>query len=116
MKYILICCLFFTVTSVCSQSCLELPDSFINYKEAIEAIKSTNFTFIESCNTSKSSWIRSASFHSCDSKTGFFLLKTDNQTYIHDNLPKNLWVEFTATDSFGRFYNNKIKGKYYFKI
>lgn len=104
------------VTFTYSQSCSELSDSFTSYKEATGVIKSTDFFFIDSCDTSKSSWIKEASFYSCDGDLGYFILKTSKQSYIHKNVPNYLWREFKKAESFGGFYSRKIKGKYQLNI
>lgn len=95
-----------------SQNCKELEDNFISYEQAKKSIESTSFTFTDKCDTSKSSWILEAKYYSCDKLNGYFFIRTKKKTYIHKGLPKELWNEFKNTDSFGRFYNTKIKGKY----
>lgn len=98
----------------CSQkrSCENLPSSFNSYKEAHEIIKNTKFNHIDEVNTSKSSWIKGAKFYSCDNNFGFFILKTGKQDYIYQNLPRDIWDDFKNAESFGRFYNKKIKNRY----
>lgn len=95
-----------------SQNCSELKNDFSSYQEANKLINTTDFTFSDKCNTSKSSWILNAEYYSCDERTGYFLIKTKNKTYIHKDIPKKLWNEFKNAESFGKFYNSKIKGKY----
>jgi len=96
-----------------SQNCLELKNDFVSYEDAKELINTTDFTFSDKCNTSKkSSWILNAEYYSCDERMGYFLIKTKNKIYIHKGLPKKLWNEFKSAESFGKFYNSKIKGKY----
>ena len=105
---------FITLLSIpCnSQNCSDLKEDFTSYEQAEKSIENTNFTFSDTCNTSKSSWILGAEYYSCDNKNGYFLIKTKKRTYIHKDLPKGIWNEFRNADSFGKFYNSKIKGKY----
>jgi len=111
IKYFLF--VFVFISSSCnSQNCKELEGNFSNYEQAKKSIESTNFTISDKCNTSKSSWILGAEYYSCDKQTGYFFLRTNKKTYIHKDLPKELWNEFKNADSFGKFYNGKIKGKY----
>ena len=97
-----------------SQKCdsLILSNNISTYKAAIEALKSTNFLIEENCNTHKSSWILRAEYYSCNGKQGYFLITTSRKTYIHYDLPLEVWNEFKNADSFGKFYNAKIKSKY----
>jgi len=107
---------FVFVSRVCiAQNCQDLPESYTSYKDAIEAIKKADFTSIEYCGTSKSSWIRGASFYSCDGY-GYLILSTDNKAYIHKGIPRYLWDEFKYAKSFGNFYSSRIKGKYQLNI
>jgi len=108
---------FIFASRVCiAQTCHDIPKSFSSYKIAIEAIKKADFTLVEHCDTSKSSWVRSASFYSCDSRVGYLILRTHNKAYVHKNVPYYLWKEFRNAKSFGGFYNSKIKGKYQLNI
>jgi len=96
--------------------CKDLPTTFKSYKAALEIINSTEFELSDSCDTSKSSWIKRASFYSCDEVVGYFILVTKNNTYIHTEVPKSMWKRFKKDDSFGKYYNNNIKNKYQLKI
>jgi len=108
--------LLVTISSCNSQSCNELPKQFTSYQEAVSKIKSADFTFEDSVNTSRSSLIKSATFYSCDSNVGFLLVKIKSTEYIYQNVPISVWYNFKKADSFGRFYNSNIKGNYPTKI
>ena len=105
----LLALLFFGCTK---PQCEKLPQAFSSYNDAIEIVKSSNFMFVESVDTRKSSWIRSASYFSCDSQVGYFIFKADREEYINSNVPIELWNGFKRADSFGNYYNNWIKGKF----
>ncbi len=111
-KYLLLSLIGLLSISCNSQNCSELKDDFKSYEQAQKSIETTKFKFSDNCNTSKSSWILGAEYYSCDNKTGYFLIETKKKTYIHKDLPKEIWNEFKKADSFGRFYNSRIKGKY----
>ncbi len=96
--------------------CEDLPRQFYNYEVAFEKISKADFKINESANTSKSSWIRGASYLSCDGKTGFLIFKTDSKNYIHQGVPLGLWQDFQSATSFGKFWNTNLKGKYQLKI
>ena len=95
-----------------SQDCNLLPSTFTSYKEAINKIKSTSFLLIERVNTSKSSWVRAGSYYSCDKKTGYFIILTDKQEYIHEGVPIHIWRGFKSASSFGTYYNENIRNRF----
>jgi hypothetical protein len=96
-----------------AQSCNDLPVNFKSYTEALSKVKSASFLIKESADCSKSSWIHSGSFYSCDGKTGYFIMKTkEGREYIHKNMPIEIWRQFKNANSFGRYYNYNISGKY----
>ena len=106
----------FLSLSICSchsQNCNTLPSYFHSYKEAISKIKSGSFRFTDEANTSRSSWITSAKYYSCDEVTGYFIFTTNrNYEYIHQGVPIFIWRQFKTASSLGSFYDVKIKHKY----
>tara|TARA_R110002096_G_scaffold413496_1_gene614368 strand:- start:232 stop:594 length:363 start_codon:yes stop_codon:yes gene_type:complete len=95
-----------------SQNCETLNENFSSYEDALSVVKRTKFYFEDKCNTSKSDWIKGAEFYSCDNLKGYFFISIRNTNYIHKDMPKEVWEEFKKSDSFGSFYNKRIKGKY----
>jgi|SRR5581483_4855868 len=110
--------LIFLITISCRQkgNCDQLPKGFTSYEDAIEKITTVNFKIEEDANTSKSSWIRGASFYSCDETKGFFLLIIENHKYLYSEIPYSVWKEFENADSFGKFYNERIRHNYIFYL
>lgn len=100
------------VYSCKSSNCNELKNEFQTYAKAKEVIEQTEFPFKEMLNTDKSSWIKSATFYSCDLKVGYFLYRTKKSTYIHKDMPIELWNELKEAKSIGAFYNKNIKKKF----
>lgn len=92
--------------------CEDIPVSFESYDEAHRIIKSASFAFNDYQSTSKSSWIRSAAYHSCDGESGFLVIRTDNGEYFHQNVPISVWREFKNAESYGKFWHANIKGRY----
>lgn len=105
-------CVVLNFYSCNNSSCNELPTPFNNYEQALSEIKSTEFSVEDSVDTSRSSFIESASFYSCDSKVGYLIIGIRNTEYIYQNVPISVWEDFKEADSFGRFYNENIKGNY----
>jgi len=97
-------------------NCEQLPKSYDSYDGALSLIRSAEFQFKDEANTSKSSWIRGAKYYSCDGKTGYFILITDSKEYLHDGMPLDVWEGFKNAESYGKYYNDYIKHKYFFKL
>jgi hypothetical protein len=113
MKSIFI--LFFLQLSlfVCySQDCRSLPSKFNSYEQAKSKVKHTHFKYSDRINTTKSSWIRGASYYSCDGLSGYLIIQTNRNDYIHQGVPIKIWSEFKNAASFGSFYNSQIKNRY----
>ncbi|MBW1613973.1 MAG: KTSC domain-containing protein [Deltaproteobacteria bacterium] len=99
-----------------SQDCKTLPTIFDSYQQATRLVKSSKFKIKETLDTSKSSWIRGATYYSCDGEEGFLILVTDDKEYIHQNVPINVWNGFKNASSFGSYYSRNIKGKYQLQL
>jgi len=97
-------------------SCSELPAQFQSYEEAKSSIKQSNFKIEDEVNTSESSWIRAASYYSCDGKSGYFLMLTDKKDYLFQGMPIETWKGFKGADSFGRYYHAYIRDRYYMYV
>lgn len=97
-------------------NCDQLPKKYSSYEEAIKTIKSTHFRIEETINTSNSSWVKGASYFSCDGITGYFILKTDKQEYIYSSIPVDIWNGFKNAESCGSYYDYNIKHHYYFNL
>jgi hypothetical protein len=100
----------------CSGNCDSISKNFSSYDEAISIIRSTDFIIEENIDTD-SSWIDSIEYYSCDEASGYLIVNTKKgKSYIHENVPIQVWNQFKNADSFGRFYNQNIKGNYYLDI
>jgi|688.fasta_scaffold222354_3 hypothetical protein len=114
---IIILSLIVLSTSTCkTQSCFSLPEYFESYEDAISKIKKSSFSFSEKINTIKSSWINTAEYSSCDTQKGFLIININSRSYIYQDLPIEIWKEFKAANSHGKYYNTYIKGRYKIKI
>ena len=113
MKYIFVLLLLIELplTGV-SQDCNSLPGKYPSYDAAIEAIKTASFSLKESISTPESSWVKGASYFSCSGETGYFILETYRQEYVHQKVPVEVWQQFKKADSFGGFYTGYIKDRY----
>jgi hypothetical protein len=93
-------------------SCENLPIQFDSYQSATLQVKNATFPVEESINTSRSSWVRAASYFSCDHTFGFLIITTDSRNYIYQEVPQKIWQAFQNANSFGSYYNQWIKGRY----
>lgn len=96
-----------------AQDCKSLPSYFSSYSSAVNAIRHSSFAFQDKLPNSKSSWIISANYFSCDSKQGYMIYSTSKgRQYIHEGIPFNTWNAFKNSESSGSYYVYHIKGKY----
>jgi len=96
--------------------CNHLPTTFSSYSEAARHVENAHFAFKDEVNTSKSSWIRGAKYFSCDAQFGFFMLTTNKQDYLYQDLPIDIWEGFKNASSFGHYYNSTIKSRYLLQV
>ena len=114
MKRLIIVLLTYLILYSCnSQDCNTLPESFTSFSQAIRLVKNSAFQFMETANTSNSSWMKSAKYYSCNSNTGYFIYITNRgYEYIHKGVPINVWEGFKNASSKGSYYDINLKNKY----
>ena len=115
MKKIIAFIIFITFAS-CGNKCDEIPNSFSSYELANEVVLNSKLLHSEAADVSDSSWITSAKYLSCDGLVGFFVLEAGNKTYIHQDMPYEVWENFKNVDSKGSFYSRNIRGNYQLKL
>jgi hypothetical protein len=113
MRNITLSLILSVVFSNCTHiDCAHMEKQFSSYREAESQILKTSFDLTDRVNTSESSWVRGASYYSCDKRMGYFILKTDSGNYVHKNLPLGVWKGFKKAKSFGSYYDALIKNRY----
>lgn len=116
-KVLLFISVMFTLLSCNSQDCIKLPQAYSSYNQAVKAVKNSTFVFTDEANTSGSSWISSASFYSCDGKSGYLIYTTNSgREYIHQGVPIDIWRAFKKASSKGSFYNSNIKNRFRLRL
>jgi hypothetical protein len=68
---LLVCFLTNGFISFAQTNCNKLPTTFKSYNQATTLVKAAKFKTIETANTSKSTWVKSATYYSCDGKTWY---------------------------------------------
>lgn len=111
MKIIIYILGTFCFLSCNSKNCAEIPSKFKTYEQAISEVENSSFEFQEET-TKSSSWIEEANYYSCDMKTGFLIIETSKQEYIHKDVPIEIWKEFNSSTSLGKYYNRNIKNRF----
>ena len=97
--------------------CNNLHSSFSSYQQAISTIQNTKFVLSDRLPAEKSSWIKTASYYSCNRISGYMIYTTDKgRQYIHSGLPINVWQAFKTASSSGSFYVRNIKNRYRFQL
>jgi hypothetical protein len=116
MKSISKILVLFIFISCKSNDCLKLPTTFPSYQDGLKIVENATFDLSDEVDTSKSSWIRGASYHSCNGNTGFLIVNTEYYSYVHQDVPIALWEDFKKANSFGSFYNQNLKGRYLLQL
>jgi hypothetical protein len=49
-------------------------------------------------------------------KTGFLIIETSDNEYIHKDVPLEIWQEFSDSESLGKYYNRKIKNRFQLQL
>lgn len=112
IKIVLVCLFIASITGFAQTNCVKLPSAYKSYSQAINSVKRANFKITETASTSKSSWVKSATYYSCDGKTGYLIIMLKTKEYIHSNLPYSIWKGFKNANSKGKYYDNNIRFKY----
>lgn len=94
------------------RNCNDLPNKFKSYANALQQVRNTKFVYSDKLNTSGSSFITGANYYSCDGKSGYLIIGLNNKDYIHQGLPKQIWLSFKKAESLGSFYSKNIRYRY----
>ncbi len=92
-------------------NCLQLSDNWKTEKDAISRVENTTFATNDSVRPSDS-WVSNASYRSCDDEFGYLIIRGEKKTFIHQNVPKAIWISLKDARSVGGYYNFYIKNKY----
>ena len=92
--------------------CAQLSGNWKSDKEAISAIENTIFNTSETVHPEAPSWMNSAHFYSCDGEFGYLIVKSAKKTFVHQNVPVEVWKTLSGAKSIGGYYNFYIKNKY----
>jgi len=85
---------------------------FGSYQEAINWVQRNPAFRHDWVDTAGSSFIRGAHFYTDGAGYSYLFLNLNGRSYIHDGVPNYIWQEFRIAESFGSYYNLKIKGRY----
>lgn len=97
--------------------CKELPMSWNSEKEAITKIENTLFSIQEDVSPKGNSWMSAAHFYACEDHGGYLIVKgalkgKKEKSYVHQNVPVEIWNSFKKANSMGGFYHIYIKNYY----
>ena len=96
-------------------NCSHLSSNWTSEKQAITQIENRTFKTNESISMSDSSRISSIQYCSCDDKFGFLLIKSENNTFLHKDVPASVWIALKNAKSNTGYYKYYIKNKYLFE-
>jgi hypothetical protein len=81
-------------------------DKVVEVKYREDKVDLSQFEYLD---TSKSSFVNGAWYDATDD---YLVLKLNDEYYQYCNLPDSTWLEFSKADSFGNYYNSRIKAIY----
>ena len=93
------------------ENCSQINGAWKSEKSAIKKIENTSFKIQESILPNES-WMKVAQFYSCDDEFGYLIVKSEKKTYIHQDVPKAIWLALKNARSVGGYYNFYIKEKF----
>jgi len=93
--------ILFCVSCIASDNIVE-----VKYRDTPVNIASSKFEYL---NTDTSSFIRGAWY---DKENQYMIIKLNEVYYHYCGMPEPAWMDFKKAESFGRFYNQAIKGRY----
>ena len=89
--------------------CHKLPDTFENADQAVKVIEATRFNLSQDFKTTRRQGLMAASYHSCNFKTGYLVVKFDGEHQIFPDVPLETWEKFQGTSDIDGFYYKNIK-------
>lgn len=92
--------------------CLHTKTNWDSAKDAIVAIENTSFRTSEAITDIHDSWLKSANYYSCNSDFGFLIVRGEKKTFVHQNVPVDVWLSLKSANSKGGYYNFYVKNKY----
>jgi hypothetical protein len=106
------------MVAVCiAQDCGTMPPHFVSYDAAMLFVRRADFKLKDEISIYKSSWLTHAEYYSCDGYSGIFIFRTEKgREYIMKNVPLYVWTGHKHADSYGKYYNRNIRGKYHFPL
>lgn len=96
------------------ENCSGQSENWKSEKKVLAGIENINFNTNETLQPDGKSWMISANFYSCDDQYGYLVVKSDNKTFVHHNVPISVWRSLKEAKSIGGFYNFYIKDYYKF--
>lgn len=79
-------------------TCDSLQNTFHSVDEAYQKIEAAAFSYQQSFKLSQVQGLKSAGFYSCDTQTGFLLLKYHDRKLVLKDVPKTIWEELILSN------------------
>jgi hypothetical protein len=84
--------------------------AFVSYSQAIDYVTHNPRFSCDEVDTSRSPFIRRARFCTDHSDHGYAILDATKAEYVYEGVPNAIWQQFRDAGSFGRFYDQNIRG------
>ena len=103
--------LLFIIISGCNADNQEKP-TFHSYDQAIEWYGNQDLDMLYPDSTA----ISMASYHQRDGVLLIYYVSKPDKGYIFGNVPRSVWEEFKSSSSKGSYFNERIKGRYRYRL
>ena len=95
-----------------TDSCSNQSFIWTSENEALKVLEQMKFKSTESILNEGDNWVQSAQFYTCNSQSGFLIVKTANSSKVHQGVPASLWEELKDAKCKSGFYSMNIKNKF----
>lgn len=96
-----------------SRKCQNIPTEFTSYENAKKEIKSRVFNFADSVRIENGTVLKSATYLSCDGKSGYFFhTRINGGEYFVSDVPVRIWENFKSSCQKDTFFTNLIEKRY----
>ena len=90
----------------------QIQGNWKSEKEAVKYIENNTFLSSESVIPDENSWMTSAHFYTYNQKSGYLIIKSKKKTFVHQEVPIEIWNALKEAKTMGGYHNFYIKNYY----
>jgi len=89
-------------------NCDSIDINSLPQEDKITQIEVTKFRTNQNFQLNRINGFQAAWFYSCDNKTGFLIVKIDNEKRLYENVSVTTWNDFQSSGDFLGFINKQL--------